>query len=356
MSNPVEARVAAAIDKLSYIPKYAKDMLVRSASGEGADTSGLPITAFADGSGREYPCHCKEAVYASAVKYTLAGDGRKGVLDEIAKAARVFEIEDDMLFAVDGVRQNVSAVKSAGYGAAVYALPAEGYFPIGVPEYLADSMADLRKSANLLPYRMRFIAATNMLKAAEFHGVDATAYVKAAAGLVTNTPGAIGAGLMDRVPADHRSRHVYKSAAESLRTTARIGRENALKLTAALDIMDKVAGLHDDYSSIPTPEEIVFLPEKRARAGVRLSNGFSVDMGRVKASSLVMDDLVVFGSDFCDAVGEDPIKVMALPKEAGVTGDPHINYGRLADMLPTLGPGDANTFMSLLRERTHDFA
>lgn len=351
MSNPVEANVAAAIEKLSYIPKYAKLMLTKAASGESADIGNLPISAFADGAGREYPCHSKEAVFASAVKYTLAPGGRKNVLDEIMKAARVFNVDDDVLFAIDDIRQRQHQQKSAG-SPTVYALPTEQYFPISTKEELAESMVDFRKAAHLLPFRMRFIAANNMAKAAEFHLVDATDYVKAASGAAVKSSADISAGLYDRVSPDHRNREVYVKAANAVAETKKMAREYALKLCAALDVMDKAAGIHDNYSSVPTPEEIVFGAKAKPRALVKLANGFTVDLLKIKSSSLRIDDLAELGSGFIDAVAEDPFVAMGVPKEAGITGDPNINYTKLANMLPTLNVGDSNMFMSILRKKS----
>lgn len=353
MPSPIEARVAAAIEKLSYIPKYAKKMLKEAAAGDVADVSGLTASAFADDVARKYPCHSKEAVYASAVQYTLEPDGRKEVLDGIMKAARVHGIDSDVLLTLEELRQKAAAVKQADAGA-VYALPDEGYFRIDNAEDLNNSMLQLKKEAGKLPFRMRFIAARAMDKAASEQGVDTSDYVKQACARAAKSPDSIASGLMTRVPPDHRHRQAYVKAANNILQAEKIGRTMAIQLTAAIDVLDKAAGIHGDYSSKrPTPEELVFLPkEKKASDTIRLSNGFAVSLQRIKSSSLKLDDLAELGSDFIAAVGEDPLRVAGLPKQAGIAGDPFINYARLAAELPNLNSGDARLFMNILRNHS----
>lgn len=355
MLSPV---IAAELEKLSSVPEYMRQTLDKTASDGGADVSGLPDSAFADGAGRQYPRHDKCATYASAIKYIIENDTRKGVMTELLKTAAVFGIMGDVANTVKELEDRKLQSKSAAYE--YYAIPEHNYFPIHTPELLADSMDQLQKEAGKLTFRMRHEAAVNMSKAAAVFGLDVTKYVKCAAGNKPASVSKVASALANRVPPDSRHRDAYVNAAANLRKaasdgrmapTARLPGEYAMQLATAIEVMDKAAGLHDRYGSIPTPETMVFDGEVRTAPIVKLSNGFPVDMNVVKSSSLKLDDLAPLGTEFCDKIMNDCTMAIAI-KAATFTGggDMHINYTALAEELPNLSLGDAKTFYDIYRK------
>lgn len=355
MLSPV---IAAELDKLSSVPEYVRQTMNKAASDGGGDVSVLPASAFADGAQRQYPRHTKSATYTSVVKYITENDTRKGVMAELLKSAATFGITDDVARAVKELQEKAQQPKSAAYE--YYAIPEHNYFPIHSPELLTESMAQLEKEAKKLTFRMRHEAAVNMAKAAAVFDMDVTEYVKRASGSKPTTIAKVASALYDRVTPDSKHRDAYVTAAANLRKaasegkvalTARLPRDYALQLTTAIEVMDKAAGLHGRYGSIPTPEDMVFEGFVREAPIVKLANGFPVDMDAVKQSSLKLDDLAPLGQEFCDRVMNDCTMAIAI-KAAEFTGggDMNINYTKLAEELPNLSLGDAKTFYDIYRK------
>ena len=305
-----------------------------------------PKTAYADVTGRKYPCHTKTAAFESAL---LAADDQvtnPEVLSKLAEFASFWGITQDVTESMAKVAATKVSASPDELSDDEYALvqthngqKIRKFASFDVESTVAAAEAFYRQRASF-PFAWRKTASERLLATAEKHGVILPAfvdtYLKQAACLGRPTADSVDEGYAQRFEVSHkRDDDVMGKLGTVLDAVAKAPESfDQVKIAAVLDVVDGVdreikLAQHYDTGRVGLPEEmLVVTPKvvKTASTPIRLMNGQMVDVATLTKEALASVD--------------DSLATMSLAK--------------LAEVLPTLPVPDANLLMHLIPKQAAD--
>ena len=275
--------------------------LIKKASIEEETIGDLPDTAFAWPEKRAYPVHTAQDAAVSYVYAQLNDDTPDYVLNKIAEALKIYEINPKQL------SLNYTTKKANFIPQECYALPHRKLWPMLDSETVKLACEAFTRDAKNLSTGEKFIAANQIVKKAKEHNVSLHPRINKYAGQVACDKSLLLENIDCRITASKEPyTHKYIKIAEEVRKLPAICYNSAplIKIAVALEKVDKESGIDSLYHrTLNDPISSVFNTDKLAEEVVDLG-GTSIPVSVLEQVPLeAYGD--IFGDEFVEEVASN---------------------------------------------------